>query len=75
MCSKYSHVSNRISQFLAGKGISAMAHPPYSPDLAPADFCLFPKLKSVLIEKRFSDVKDIKSYTKKNSDRNSCSGF
>jgi histone-lysine N-methyltransferase SETMAR len=31
--------SFRMSQFLAGKGISAMDHPPYSPDLAPADFC------------------------------------
>jgi hypothetical protein len=30
--------SLRMSQFLAGKGISAMGHPPYSPDLVPADF-------------------------------------
>jgi hypothetical protein len=34
-------------QFLAGKGTSAMDHPPYSPDLAPADFWLFPKFKTV----------------------------
>jgi histone-lysine N-methyltransferase SETMAR len=27
-----------MSQLLAGKGISAMDHPPHSPDLAPADF-------------------------------------
>jgi hypothetical protein len=33
--------------------------PSYSPDLAPADFWLFPKLKSVLKGKRFSDVEDI----------------
>jgi hypothetical protein len=51
-------------QFLAGKGISAMDHPPYSPDLAPADFWLFPKLKSVLKGKRFLDV-DIKSPVEK----------
>jgi hypothetical protein len=50
-----------VSQFLAGKGISAMDHPLYSPDLAPADFWLFPELKSVLKEKRFSDTEDIKS--------------
>jgi histone-lysine N-methyltransferase SETMAR len=56
--------SFRVSQFLSGKGISAMDHPPYSPDLASADFCLFPNLKSVLKEKRFSDV-DIKSSVKK----------
>jgi hypothetical protein len=37
-----------VLQFLAEKGISAMDHAPYSPDLAPADFWLFPKLKGVL---------------------------
>jgi hypothetical protein len=37
-----------------------MNHPPYSPDLAAADFCLFPELKSVLKRKRASDVEDIK---------------
>jgi histone-lysine N-methyltransferase SETMAR len=59
------HCSLRVSQFLAGKGISAMDHPPYSPELAQADFWLFPKLKSVLKGKRFSDVEDIKSSVKK----------
>jgi histone-lysine N-methyltransferase SETMAR len=31
-----------------------LEHPPYSPDLAPSDFCLFPKLKLFLICQRFS---------------------
>jgi hypothetical protein len=48
-----------VSQFLAGKGISAMDHLPYSPELAPADFWLFPEVKSVLKGKHFSDVEDI----------------
>ena len=26
-------------------GIKTVVHPPYSPDLAPCDFCLFPKLR------------------------------
>ena len=26
-------------------GIKTVPHPPYSPDLAPCDFCLFPKLR------------------------------
>ena len=26
-------------------GIKTVPHPPYSPDLAPRDFCLFPKLR------------------------------
>jgi histone-lysine N-methyltransferase SETMAR len=54
----------QVSQYLTRKGISAMDHPPYSPDLAPAHLWLFPKLKSVLKGKRFSDVKDIKSSAK-----------
>ena len=34
-----------IREFLAKKNISILPHPPYSPDLAPCDFYLFPKLK------------------------------
>jgi len=31
-----------------------LEHPPYSPDLAPSDFCLFPKLKLFHAGQRFS---------------------
>jgi histone-lysine N-methyltransferase SETMAR len=31
-----------------------LEHPPYSPDLAPSDFCLFPELKLSLAGQRFS---------------------
>jgi len=31
-----------------------LEHPPYSPDLAPSDFCLLPKLKLFLAGQRFS---------------------
>jgi histone-lysine N-methyltransferase SETMAR len=31
-----------------------LEHPPYSPDLAPSDFCLFLKLKLFLAGERFS---------------------
>ena len=31
---------------LTKMGIKTVAHPPYSPDLAPCDFCLFPELRS-----------------------------
>jgi hypothetical protein len=34
-------------------------HPLYSPDLAPCDFFLFPRLKSTLKGKRFQDVAEI----------------
>jgi hypothetical protein len=32
-------------EFLAHKGIITLPHPPYSPDLAPCDCFLFPKIK------------------------------
>jgi transposase len=60
-----SNSSFRVSQILAGKGISVMDHAPYSPDLAPAPFWLFPKLKNVLKGKRFLSTEDIKSSVKK----------
>jgi hypothetical protein len=37
-----------------------MEHPLHSLDIAPADFWLFPQLKSVPKGKRFSDVEDVK---------------
>jgi histone-lysine N-methyltransferase SETMAR len=57
--------SLRVAPFLAGKGFSLMDHPPYSPDLAPADFWLLPDLRSVLKGKRFSDVEYITLCVKK----------
>jgi histone-lysine N-methyltransferase SETMAR len=39
------HSSGFVSEFLAKRGIPVLSHPPYSPDLTPADFLLFPKLK------------------------------
>jgi hypothetical protein len=36
-----------------------MDHPPYSPDLAPCNFWLFPKLKDALKGQRFADLSDI----------------
>jgi len=37
-----------IVEFLAKKRIKLLSHPPYSPDLTPADYFLFPKLKKEL---------------------------
>ena len=39
------HNSIHVTDFLTKMGIKTVAHPPYSPDLAPCDFWLFPKLK------------------------------
>jgi len=37
------HPSLLVRQFLSNKNITACPHSPYSPDLAPCDFWLFPK--------------------------------
>ena len=39
------HDALRFRKFLSKNSITKMDHPPYSPDLAPCDFWLFPKLK------------------------------
>jgi histone-lysine N-methyltransferase SETMAR len=40
------HRSTVIQQLFQQQGIDLVAHPPYSPDLAPCDFFLFPTFKS-----------------------------
>jgi histone-lysine N-methyltransferase SETMAR len=39
------HDALRVREFLAKKSVIKMDLPPYSPDLAPCEFWLFPKLK------------------------------
>jgi hypothetical protein len=50
-------------EFLANYSIPVVPHPPYSPDLAPCDFFLFPRLKSTLKGKRFQDIAEIQLNT------------
>jgi len=49
------HCVIRVHQFLAQHGIPVL-DPPYSPDLAPVNFFLFPRLKSIMKGARFTDV-------------------
>ena len=55
------HNALSIRQFLAEKNVAVLDQPPYSPDLAPCDFFLFPKLKEVIKGTHFSDVETIKT--------------
>ena len=48
-----------IWQFLAQKQVAMLHHPPYSPDLAPADYFLFPKVKLQLKGARFDTIQEI----------------
>jgi transposase len=52
-------------EFLAKNKITTMGHPPYSPDLAPCDFYLFPKVKNIMRGVHFVDVDTIKRETTK----------
>jgi histone-lysine N-methyltransferase SETMAR len=45
-------------------GYELLSHPPYSPDLAPSDYFLFPNLKKWLGGKRFDSNDDVISQTK-----------
>ena len=50
------HDALRVREFLPKNSITKMDHPPYSPDLAPCDFWLFPKLKNALKGQTFADL-------------------
>ncbi|KAJ4429146.1 hypothetical protein ANN_26149 [Periplaneta americana] len=53
------HSSQLIHTFLAKHGITTVHQPPYSPDLAPCDFWLFPKLKTPLKGSHFESREEI----------------
>jgi histone-lysine N-methyltransferase SETMAR len=56
------HCAIRVHQFLAQRGVPILDHQPYSPDLAPVDFFLFPHLKSVMRGAPFADVTAIQEH-------------
>jgi len=43
-------------------GYELLPHPPYSSDLAPSDFCLFPLLKEHLSGTHFSSDNDVTAF-------------
>jgi histone-lysine N-methyltransferase SETMAR len=53
------HRALLVREFLAKRNMLSLPHPPYSPDLALADFFLFPKMKMQLKGRRFHSVADI----------------
>jgi hypothetical protein len=48
-------------QFLAKDKVAVIPHPPYSLDLAPCDFLLFPKMKLKLKGRRFDTIEEIQA--------------
>ena len=53
------HTAAATREFLTDQGISTLPHPPYSPDLAPCDFWLFPTIKQVLKGRRFESDEEM----------------
>ena len=50
------HNSILVTDYLTQMGIKTVLHRPYSPELAPCDFCLFPKLKGC----RYETIEEMK---------------
>jgi hypothetical protein len=50
------HTALSVREFLASKQITVLDHPPCSPDLAPNDFFLFPKITEILKGGHFDDI-------------------
>ena len=53
------HASLFIREFLTKHEETFVPQPPYSSDMAPAEFYLFPKLKSSIKGRRFQTVEEI----------------
>ncbi|KAI6658273.1 Transposase [Oopsacas minuta] len=51
-----SHTAKLTKNFLDVEVLELLPHPPYSPDLVPCDFWLFPKLKIYLQDKDFNTL-------------------
>ena len=54
------HSAHVIHAFLAKNSMSLVRKAPYSPDLAPCDFWLFTKLRTILKGRRFQSTEDMK---------------
>ena len=53
------HTSAVVVAKLMELGFQLVSHPPYSPDLAPSDYYLFPNMKKWLAGKRFYGNEDV----------------
>ena len=54
------HNSILVTDYLTKMGIKSVLHPPYSPDLAPCDFCWCSKRKENLRGCRYETIKEMK---------------
>ena len=57
------HTALATKAFLDENGLKTLPHPPYSPDLSPCDFWLFPILKEKLRGRRFENDNELEAAT------------
>ncbi len=55
------HTADDTVELLQQSGIPLLDHPPYSPDLAPCDYFLFPRLKNDLSGHRFPNIQALQA--------------
>lgn len=53
------HRKKGVLEAMEQWGWKTLAHPPYSPDLSPCDYFLFPKVKEIIRGRRFNDEESI----------------
>ncbi|GFV93594.1 mariner Mos1 transposase [Trichonephila clavipes] len=54
------HTANYTQELFNSFKWEVFSHPPFSPDLAPSDFHLFPRMKNWLATQRFDDDKELR---------------
>lgn len=59
------HTSHLVRDYLTKNNVNTVPQAPYSPDMAPCDFFLFPRLKLPLRGKRFETIEAIKENSQK----------
>ena len=56
------HTAAVTLDFLAASDVQLVTHPPYSPDVAPCDWFLFPSVKRQLKGKQFQNAEDARAF-------------
>ena len=69
------HSALKLREFLAKHSITVLPHPPYSPDLAPCDFFLFPILKIPVKGRRFETIPETNANATKGLKGNKKEGY
>jgi len=59
------HTSLVVREILTKNNMTTVPHPAYSPDLAPCNFYMFPKMKLWLKRRRFVSIQEIQAESQK----------